>query len=917
MAKKSNNKFLNNNENLPVNYSADWTPEMLDEFHKCANDINYFAENYFFIVNLDEGIQKIKLHDVQKEAIKTIIDNRFTAICASRQVGKRLALDTPVPSPSGWTTMGDLKAGDVIFDWYGNPTTVTHAHEIRDDRNCYKVVFSNGESIVADEEHEWFTQSRSERKKKSLGSVKTTKQIKDSLFYGIQSKEPAHRIPYKHSVQYPEQNLPIDPYLFGYWLGDGAKSAAVITIGEQDIEEAEKNFSFLTNKTITKDKSPRNTYTMRIQKDGEHDSFVTTLKELNVFQNKHIPLMYLQSSEEQRLELLRGLLDSDGYCNMRGTIQFYSVISELAENVKELLYSLGIQCSQTSKIPKIGDKKYQRCHILTFKTQKPVFRLKRKADRQKRKLKKGTEQSRNEFVYIKDIIPIESVATRCITVDNPDSMYLVGKTFIPTHNTTIMTIICLWYCLFKKHFTVAVLANREEQAKEILERIKTAYEEIPNWLKAGVLDFTKENLKFGNKSKIFVSTTSLSSIRGKSVNLLFLDEFAFVRKDIADEFYKSIIPTTSSSKKSKIVCVSTPNGADGRFYDIVSEAERGKNGWVFIKMYWHQIPGRDEEWKQVQLGLIGGDQAMWDQEYDIKFLESGTSALNAHVIETLKNMCHKPKIILYDGDYKIWKEPEKGNIYVFGIDVAQGVGQDSSVCHVIDVTDLKNIELVASYASNRLHPNVFAERINEIIPTWGRPFICIESNKEGAQVLDDLMTVYNYDNIVYYNMENDTRGYYQKPGIFCHPNSKYTGVTNMKYWLETLQQVSIYDMDTVKEFETFIRKENKTWCAKKGKNDDRVMAIIWALVILVPQIAQRYFDILDYDDMGKPSLIKDPNRDQAMRAFRDANAGIIRHELGYSAPSPVMFNTKFADLRLRDDYDPELVGLMQGGWKIL
>ena len=167
MAKKSNNKFLNNNENLPVNYSADWTPEMLDEFHKCANDINYFAENYFFIVNLDEGIQKIKLHDVQKEAIKTIIDNRFTAICASRQVGKRLALDTPVPSPSGWTTMGDLKAGDVIFDWYGNPTTVTHAHEIRDDRNCYKVVFSNGESIVADEEHEWFTQYRSERKKKS------------------------------------------------------------------------------------------------------------------------------------------------------------------------------------------------------------------------------------------------------------------------------------------------------------------------------------------------------------------------------------------------------------------------------------------------------------------------------------------------------------------------------------------------------------------------------------------------------------------------------------------------------------------------------------------------------------------------------------------------------------------------------
>ncbi len=122
--------------------------------------------------------------------------------------------------------------------------------------------------------------------------------------------------------------------------------------------------------------------------------------------------------------------------------------------------------------------------------------------------------------------------------------------------STLMTVVCLWYALFTKNHTVAILANKEDQAKEILERIKLAYEEIPNYIKAGVWDFTKEQVKLTNGSKIFVSTTSADAIRGKSVNLLFIDEFAHVRKEIADDFFKSIIPTLSSSKKSKLVIVS-------------------------------------------------------------------------------------------------------------------------------------------------------------------------------------------------------------------------------------------------------------------------------------------------------------------------------------------------------------------------
>ena len=237
MAVKKIDKYLNNNESLPVNITIDYTPEQAIEFKKCAEDIIYFAENYFHIVNLDAGRQTIKLFDAQKDAILDILENKRTIICASRQIGKRLHVDTPVPSPNGWTTMGELKDGDIIFDWNGKPTKIIKAHDILDNRECFKITFSNGEEIIADTEHEWFTQSRIERRKGCDGSVKTTKQLAETLVYGKKIKEPNHRIPFKHKVQYKEKELSIEPYLFGYWLGDGESAGSRIIVGKQDVEE--------------------------------------------------------------------------------------------------------------------------------------------------------------------------------------------------------------------------------------------------------------------------------------------------------------------------------------------------------------------------------------------------------------------------------------------------------------------------------------------------------------------------------------------------------------------------------------------------------------------------------------------------------------------------------------------------------
>jgi hypothetical protein len=294
-------------------------------------------------------------------------------------------------------------------------------------------------------------------------------------------------------------------------------------------------------------------------------------------------------------------------------------------------------------------------------------------------------------------------------------------------------------CIFNKDFTIAVLANKEDMAKEILERIKLAYQELPNWLKSGVWEFTKEIIKLTNGSKIEVSTTSADAVRGKSIDLLFLDEFAHVRKEIADDFYKSVIPTITSSESTKLVIVSTPKGTDNKYYTIFSEAEKGRNGWAFIKIYWHQIPGRDEAWKKKVLALINYDMNLWKQEYDIQFLEEGTASINGELIEKMKLGSKLPLYSFDDGDYILFDEPKENHIYVIGVDTAQGVNQDFSIAQILDITDLTNIIQVGIYASNKIQPYVFAEKLIQIVASWGRPFMCIEANKEGSQVLDAII----------------------------------------------------------------------------------------------------------------------------------------------------------------------------------
>lgn len=500
----------------------EFTADMVEELKKCKEDIIYFAENFFHIVAIDRGKEKIHLYEAQKRVLRSFVANRNVIVCSSRQIGKALGLDTSILTTTGWKTMRTIQAGDIIFGSTGQPTTVTHVHDIMVDRSCYKVTTDSGENIIADESHEWFTQHRSERQKKLKGSVKTTKEIFNTLKCSG-SNEPAHRI--KMSLQgiiQEETVLPIDPYVLGLWLGDGAKEAGWITVGDRDLPHIlsvlGENSQF--DKISTRRYSYTNaTYvTVSTINTPHKTSLHSLLKKYNLYKNKHIPEEYFLASREQRLELLKGLMDSDGYIAKNGLAVFYNSDETLYKDVFRLITELGYKTSISTKQAKLNGVPKKLAYGINFKPREYVATIPFKKDRIEIESCIHNPLKRSQYHYIIDVTPCESVPVRCITVDALDSLYLAGRTLIPTHNSTMLTVFSLWMVCFHDDYRAAIVANKETTAINIFKRIRMAYEQLPNYIKPGVKDYGKTGMTLGNDSSIVVSTTTATSIRGDSLN---------------------------------------------------------------------------------------------------------------------------------------------------------------------------------------------------------------------------------------------------------------------------------------------------------------------------------------------------------------------------------------------------------------
>jgi predicted phage terminase large subunit-like protein len=328
------------------------------------------------------------------------------------QEGKALALDTPVATPSGWTTMGALAVGDEVFDQDGRPCRVTWTSPTWTDRPCYTVRTGDGEAIVADVEHEWVVRLTRE----SGQHLHTTKVLAKQRVKNAQILGPA-------GLGLPDADLPLDPYVLGAWLGDGNSADAIFTCADPEIVDRIRAAGIPCRRLNS---AP---YRWSLAPEGGSSRISpvrAALRDLEVLRNKHIPGVYMRGSTAQRLALLQGLVDTDGYVSPKGLVEYTSTCERLARDVAELVFTLGAKAYVGTGRATVNGRdcgpKWRVKFMLAGAAHLP-----RKAVRCK-----DSTVARTRYVWAE---PCPSVPTRCIEVDSPSHTYLAGRTLLPTHNS--------------------------------------------------------------------------------------------------------------------------------------------------------------------------------------------------------------------------------------------------------------------------------------------------------------------------------------------------------------------------------------------------------------------------------------------------------------------------------------------------
>jgi len=240
------------------------------------------------------------------------------------------------------------------------------------------------------------------------------------------------------------------------------------------------------------------------------------------------------------------------------------------------------------------------------------------------------------------------------------------------------------------------------------------------------------------------------------------------------------------------------------------------------------------------------------------FHPPGKSVIDPALLEKLKSQCNEPILVTDDGAYKIYTLPKPTSFYVIGVDVGEGIGRTNSVAQILDISDLRNIEQVAVYARNDMSPYVFGTRLMGILNDWGRPPIAIETNNYGQQILDVLNNTHNYESLVTYRPDGQSSHYNREGrlGIYSHTNTKYKGLTNFRYWIDSIKAVKFNDLDTLIEISEFIQLPNYTFGKKNDSDrDDRVFGLVWALFMLEPSLTRMFFNIVETDEQGRPLII--------------------------------------------------------------
>ena len=405
----------------------------------------------------------------------------------------------------------------------------------------------------------------------------------------------------------------------------------------------------------------------------------------------------------------------------------------------------------------------------------------------------------------------------------------------------------LWYSLFQSNKTIAILANKSSAAREVLSRYQYMYESLPLWLQQGVKIWNKGDVELENGSKVFTAATTGSGIRGKSVNLLYVDETAAIPNTIAEDFFTATYPVISAGKTTKVILTSTPIGYN-HFYKFWTEAEQGINGFIPIRADYWEHPDRDEKWAQEQRELLG--DVKFSQECLCSFLGSSYTLIPA---DTLSKLSSSTPLLVNNDGLTIFENPNKSNKYVISVDVAKGVGGDYSTIQVIDITELP-YKQVARYKNNTISPLLFPNIIYKLARDYNDAHVLIEINVS-EQVAHILHHELEYENMIIINKKPKGLdkgqiaggGFGGKPflGLNTDKKTKRIGCANLKSLLVE-NKLLIVDADTIAELSTFI--ENKdSFEADDGYHDDLVMS----LVIFAWLTSQQYFKELTNDNLRK------------------------------------------------------------------
>ena len=382
----------------------------------------------------------------------------------------------------------------------------------------------------------------------------------------------------------------------------------------------------------------------------------------------------------------------------------------------------------------------------------------------------------------------------------------------------------LHYALFNPNSNIAILANKSSTARDILGRVQLAYENLPKWMQQGVINWNKGNIELENKSVIVAAATSSSAIRGGSYNIIFLDEFAFVPANIAEQFFSAVYPTISSGQKTKMIIVSTPYGMN-QFYKLWIDAENKRNDYVPIEVHWSEVPGRDEEWKEATIRNTSPEQ--FQQEFECEFLGSVNTLISPAKIKQMGFLNPKTS----SGGLQVYEDPIKDRTYVCTVDVARGVQKDYSAFVLLDVTQMP-FKVVAKYRNNDIKPLLFPHTIKQVCNAYNHAHVLVETNDLGQQIAEALQFELEYDNLLMTTQRGRAgqilgagfSGRGSGFGVKMTKQIKKIGCSNIKTLVES-DKILINDFDIITEMSTFIRK-GQSWQADEGNNDDLMMCLV-------------------------------------------------------------------------------------------